>query len=194
MPSRPGPSPTCSPSPAATARSAIGGGGALEHKRVDHHGREQQLGLDVGKPTPSTPASLVTMVQLCSPRAADNRSGPRLEVADAVTTTTPKTVASLRPATDWADSLRSVADRRADRPRRNQSRGARQCRRRRATWRTRRKLTKGAGLVGVAGILNLVEQLGQDDGAHDGVVIGVLVTKDKNVCHGYPPLDMCTWT
>ena len=57
-----------------------------------------------------------------------------------------------------------------------------------------RKLTKGAGLVGVAGILNLVEQLGQDDGAHDGVVIGVLVTKDKNVCHGYPPLDMCTWT
>ena len=47
---------------------------------------------------------------------------------------------------------------------------------------------------GVAGILNLVEQLGQDDGAHDGVVIGVLVTKDKNVCHGYPPLDMCTWT
>ena len=57
-----------------------------------------------------------------------------------------------------------------------------------------RKLTKGAGLVGVAGILNLVEQLGQDDGAHDGVVIGVLVTNDKNVCHGYPPLDMCTWT
>ena len=57
-----------------------------------------------------------------------------------------------------------------------------------------RKLTKGTGLIGVAGILNLVEQLGQDDGAHDGVVIGVLVTKDKNVCHGYPPLDMCTWT
>lgn len=57
-----------------------------------------------------------------------------------------------------------------------------------------RKLTKGAGLVGVAGILNLVEQLGQDDGAHDGVVIGILVTKDKNVCHGYPPLDMCTQT
>ena len=51
---------------------------------------------------------------------------------------------------------------------------------------------RGVGLVGVAGILDLVEQLGQDDGAHDGVVIGVLVTKNKNVCHGYPPLDMCT--
>ena len=50
-----------------------------------------------------------------------------------------------------------------------------------------RKLAQSAGLVGVAGILNLVEQLGQDDGAHDGVVIGVLVTKDKNVCHGFPP-------
>ena len=50
-----------------------------------------------------------------------------------------------------------------------------------------RKLTKSAGLIGVAGILNLVEQLRQDDGAHDGVVIGVLVTKDKNVCHGFPP-------
>ena len=35
-----------------------------------------------------------------------------------------------------------------------------------------RKLTKSADLIGVAGILNLVEQLRQNDGAHDGVVIG----------------------
>ena len=46
-----------------------------------------------------------------------------------------------------------------------------------------RQGTKAARLVGVAVELNLVQQLGQDDGRHDGVVIGVLVTKYKNVAH-----------
>ena len=42
---------------------------------------------------------------------------------------------------------------------------------------------QGAGLVLVAVVVHLVEQLGQDDGAHDGVVVGVLVTKDVDRAH-----------
>ena len=46
-----------------------------------------------------------------------------------------------------------------------------------------RQRPQAAGGVGVALVLELVEQLRQDDGRHDGVVIGILVTKNKNVAH-----------
>ena len=53
-----------------------------------------------------------------------------------------------------------------------------------------RQSTQSACLVGVAGILNLIEKLGQHDGRHDGVVIGVLVAKNKNGSHGFS--SICT--
>ena len=57
-------------------------------------------------------------------------------------------------------------------------------------YRLGRQGAQSAGLVGVASVLNLVEKLGQHDGRHDGVVIGVLVAKNKNVSHGYS--SICT--
>ena len=53
-----------------------------------------------------------------------------------------------------------------------------------------RQSAQSACLVGVAGILNLIEKLGQHDSRHDGVVIGVLVAKNKNVSHGFS--SICT--
>ena len=47
-----------------------------------------------------------------------------------------------------------------------------------------RQRAQAAGLVGMALVLKLVEQLGQDDGGQDAVVIGVLMTKNENVAHG----------
>ena len=159
----------------------IGGGGALEHERVGHHGREQQLGLDVGKLNAEHAGELGDDGAAGAPGQADvvQRAGG-LEVADAVMIDNAKDRGVLK-AGDGLGGLVVVGE--------------------------DDELTgldgldhAGLGDAGVGeqlgglGILNLVEQLGQDDGAHDGVVIGVLVTKDKNVCHGYPPLDMCTWT
>ena len=53
-----------------------------------------------------------------------------------------------------------------------------------------RQSAQSTCLVGVAGILNLIEKLGQHDSRHDGVVIGVLVAKNKNVSHGFS--SICT--
>ena len=55
------------------------------------------------------------------------------------------------------------------------------------------KRTQAAGGVGVALVLNLVEQLGQDDGRHDGVVVGVLVSEDEDVCHEGSSLVANAW-
>ena len=47
----------------------------------------------------------------------------------------------------------------------------------------RRQGAQAARLVGVAVVVHLVQELRQHDGGHDGVVIGILMSKDEYGAH-----------